>query len=88
MNHENKARETRANAVLGLIESGRGDAGEYPETVSVARPLSYHRCEDGGFALAYEEASPGFFPSDFERRWDPETKRWEPKELGVDPPCQ
>ena len=88
MNRDNKEREAKAVVALAQLEAVRVDAGEYPETFTVARPLTYQRCDDGGFALAYEEQSPGMFPSDFERRWDPQTKQWELKELGVDYPCR
>ena len=80
--------QARATTVLSALEAARGDAGSYPETFAVEQPLHYERCADGGFAFSYTEPSPGFLPSDFARQWNPATQTWDPRELGVDPPCR
>lgn len=85
----NAERRAYGELFLEELEVVRADAGEYPETLvwNHAPYLHYQRCADGGFALRYTEPAMFVLPSDFARQWDPETKSWDLKELGVDPPC-
>jgi hypothetical protein len=93
MTRVGKERQARAAAMLGQLEAYRADAGSYPEHLAELAgstdALSYNLCPDGGFELSYTDPSPGgFLPSDFERRFNPDTRAWDLKEIGVDPRCQ